>query len=120
MPGEGFVRGPAHPDRGVLRNERHGAPRSVQRADDHQADLPEVGSKVTVEGWHQRGWVHRLALFPVKFTVLMAWSGACCRWLWSDVAGRDGLWGLGEVLGAGVRQVWNKGCRREFGFTCPL
>jgi lysophospholipase L1-like esterase len=27
-----------------------------------QADLPEVGSKVTVEGWHQRGWVHRLAL----------------------------------------------------------
>ncbi|MFJ2478399.1 GDSL-type esterase/lipase family protein [Streptomyces sp. NPDC087659] len=27
-----------------------------------QANLPEVGSKVTVEGWHQRGWVHRLAL----------------------------------------------------------
>ncbi|MGW3929456.1 GDSL-type esterase/lipase family protein [Streptomyces microflavus] len=27
-----------------------------------QADLPEVGSKVTVEGWSQRGWVHRLAL----------------------------------------------------------
>ncbi|MFJ4003832.1 GDSL-type esterase/lipase family protein [Streptomyces sp. NPDC090023] len=27
-----------------------------------QANLPEVGSKVTVEAWHQRGWVHRLAL----------------------------------------------------------
>ena len=27
-----------------------------------QADLPEIGSKITVEGWHQRGWVHRLAL----------------------------------------------------------
>ena len=27
-----------------------------------QANLPEIGSKVTVEGWHQRGWVHRLAL----------------------------------------------------------
>ncbi|MEU9279977.1 GDSL-type esterase/lipase family protein [Streptomyces sp. NPDC048341] len=27
-----------------------------------QANLPEVGSKVTVEGWHQRGWVHRLTL----------------------------------------------------------
>jgi acetyltransferase-like isoleucine patch superfamily enzyme/lysophospholipase L1-like esterase len=27
-----------------------------------QANLPETGSKVTVEGWHQRGWVHRLAL----------------------------------------------------------
>ncbi len=27
-----------------------------------QANLPEIGSKVTVEGWRQRGWVHRLAL----------------------------------------------------------
>ncbi|MFF8786731.1 GDSL-type esterase/lipase family protein [Streptomyces sp. NPDC015125] len=27
-----------------------------------QANLPEVGSKVTVEGWAQRGWVHRLTL----------------------------------------------------------
>ena len=27
-----------------------------------QANLPEVGSKVAVEGWHQRGWVHPLAL----------------------------------------------------------
>lgn len=27
-----------------------------------QADLPKIDSKVTVEGWHQRGWVHRLAL----------------------------------------------------------
>jgi acetyltransferase-like isoleucine patch superfamily enzyme len=28
----------------------------------NQANLPEIGSKVTVEGWRQRGWVHRLAL----------------------------------------------------------
>ncbi|MGC4916297.1 SGNH/GDSL hydrolase family protein [Streptomyces albogriseolus] len=27
-----------------------------------QANLPEVGSRVTVERWAQRGWVHRLAL----------------------------------------------------------
>lgn len=27
-----------------------------------QANLPEIGSKVTVEAWAQRGWVHRLAL----------------------------------------------------------
>jgi acetyltransferase-like isoleucine patch superfamily enzyme/lysophospholipase L1-like esterase len=27
-----------------------------------QADLPEIGSKVTVEGFHQRGWVRRLVL----------------------------------------------------------
>ncbi|MET7487699.1 GDSL-type esterase/lipase family protein [Streptomyces sp. NPDC005538] len=27
-----------------------------------QANLPEIGSKVTVEGWQQRGWVHRLML----------------------------------------------------------
>jgi lysophospholipase L1-like esterase len=27
-----------------------------------QANLPAVGSRVTVEGWQQRGWVHRLAL----------------------------------------------------------
>ncbi|MGW1815413.1 SGNH/GDSL hydrolase family protein [Streptomyces sp. NPDC002125] len=27
-----------------------------------QANLPEIGSRVTVERWAQRGWVHRLAL----------------------------------------------------------
>ncbi|GAA3086885.1 hypothetical protein GCM10020000_86990 [Streptomyces olivoverticillatus] len=27
-----------------------------------QADLPEVGSKISVEGWHRRGWVQRLTL----------------------------------------------------------
>jgi acetyltransferase-like isoleucine patch superfamily enzyme len=27
-----------------------------------QANLPEIGSKVTAEGWRERGWVHRLAL----------------------------------------------------------
>ncbi|MDQ2706994.1 MAG: GDSL-type esterase/lipase family protein [Actinomycetota bacterium] len=27
-----------------------------------QADLPPIGSQVTVEGWHQRGYVHRLHL----------------------------------------------------------
>jgi acetyltransferase-like isoleucine patch superfamily enzyme/lysophospholipase L1-like esterase len=27
-----------------------------------QADLPEIGATVTVEGWRQRGWVYRLAL----------------------------------------------------------
>ncbi|MGY3677484.1 SGNH/GDSL hydrolase family protein [Streptomyces sp. TE33382] len=28
----------------------------------NQAELPAVGSTVTVEGWHRRGWAHRLAL----------------------------------------------------------
>lgn len=51
--------------------------------------------------------VRAAVVFPVKFCMLMAWSGACWPWLWSDVAGRRTVRGLGRLWGPSVRLAWN-------------
>jgi acetyltransferase-like isoleucine patch superfamily enzyme/lysophospholipase L1-like esterase len=83
-----------------------------------QANLPEVGSKVTVEGWHQRGWVHRLAL-----SLRAAWphvgfdvhnhgeGGATSRDIASIVEADRATTGTDYdlvFLGCGINDVWRR------------
>ncbi|WP_327378905.1 GDSL-type esterase/lipase family protein (plasmid) [Streptomyces sp. NBC_01216] len=83
----------------------------------NQAALPAVGSRVTVEGWRRRGWVHRLALslraaWPhVGFDIRNhALGGATSR----DIAGiveRDLATGADYdlvFLGCGINDVWRR------------
>ncbi|GIH69895.1 GDSL-type esterase/lipase family protein [Sphaerimonospora thailandensis] len=83
-----------------------------------QANLPEVGSKVTVEGWHQRGWVHRLALSLraarpyVTFDVRNHGEGGATS---RDVAtlveadrATDGVDYDLVFLGCGINDVWRR------------
>lgn len=81
-----------------------------------QADLPEVGSKVTVEAWAQRGWVHRLALFlrtawpHIAFDVHNAGEGgATSRDIAGIVEGDRATTGTDYdlvFLGCGINDVW--------------
>ncbi|WP_055530110.1 GDSL-type esterase/lipase family protein [Streptomyces graminilatus] len=83
-----------------------------------QADLPEPGSRVTVEGWHSRGWVHRLALslraaWPyVTFDVKNHGEGGATS---RDIAGIvdnaltvDGFGYDLVFLGCGINDVWRR------------
>ncbi|MER5984240.1 GDSL-type esterase/lipase family protein [Streptomyces sp. NPDC001787] len=84
----------------------------------NQADLPEVGSKVTVEAWRQRGWVHRLAL-----SLRAAWphvvfdvrnhgeGGATSRDIAGIVEGDRATTGTDydlAFLGCGINDVWRR------------
>ncbi|MGW0883232.1 GDSL-type esterase/lipase family protein [Streptomyces sp. NPDC002671] len=83
-----------------------------------QADLPVVGSNVTVEGWHQRGWVHRLSLslraaFPyVTFDVRNhGEGGATSRDVAGIVEGDRATTGTDydlAFLGCGINDVWRR------------
>lgn len=83
-----------------------------------QADLPEVGSKVTVEGWHQRGWVHRLALslraaYPhVTFDIRNhGEGGATSRDIAKIVEADRATTGTDydlTFLGCGINDVWRR------------
>ncbi|MGH3870051.1 MAG: GDSL-type esterase/lipase family protein [Pseudonocardiaceae bacterium] len=83
-----------------------------------QADLPEIGSKVTVEGWHQRGWVHRLALSLraarpyVSFDVRNSGEGgATSRDVASLVEADRATNGVDYdlvFLGCGINDVWRR------------
>lgn len=83
-----------------------------------QADLPEVGSKVTIEGWHQRGWVHRLALSlraarpHVSFDVRNhGEGGATSRDIASLVEADRATNGIDYdlvFLGCGINDVWRR------------
>ncbi|MFJ5733961.1 GDSL-type esterase/lipase family protein [Streptomyces microflavus] len=83
-----------------------------------QADLPEIGSKVTVEGWSQRGWVHRLALslratwphigFDIKNH---GEGGATSRDIVGIVEGDRATNGTDYdlvFLGVGINDVWRR------------
>ncbi|MFI6112891.1 GDSL-type esterase/lipase family protein [Kitasatospora sp. NPDC051164] len=84
----------------------------------NQADLPEVGSKVTVEVWRQRGWVHRLAL-----SLRAAWphvgidvrnfgeGGATSRDITGIVEADRATTGTDYdlvLLGCGINDVWRR------------
>lgn len=83
-----------------------------------QADLPEVGSKVTVEGWRQRGWVHRLTLAlraahaHVGFEVRnLGEGGATSRDIAGIVEGDRATTGTDydlAFLGCGINDVWRR------------
>jgi len=83
-----------------------------------QADLPQPGSQVTVEGWHSRGWVHRLALslratWPyVTFDVKNhSEGGATSRDIAGIVDGAlivDGFDYDLVFLGCGINDVWRR------------
>ena len=83
-----------------------------------QADLPEVGSKVTVEGRHQRGWVHRLLLSlraaqpHVGFEVHNhGEGGATSRTIASIVEADRATTGTDYdlvFLGCGINDVWRR------------
>jgi acetyltransferase-like isoleucine patch superfamily enzyme len=83
-----------------------------------QADLPEPGSQVTVEGWHSRGWVHRLVLslraaWPyVTFDVKNHGEGGATS---RDIAGIvdgaltvDGFDYDLVFFGCGINDVWRR------------
>lgn len=83
-----------------------------------QADLPGIGAKVTVEGWHQRGWVHRLTLslraqFPhVSFDVRNHGEGGATS---RDITGlvkadraANNLDYDVVFLGCGINDVWRR------------
>jgi lysophospholipase L1-like esterase len=81
----------------------------------NQANLPEVGAKVTVEGWHQRGWVHRLALglraeFPhLDFDIRNHGEGGATSRDIADIVERDLQSGAEYdlvFLGCGINDVW--------------
>ncbi|MFE2639441.1 GDSL-type esterase/lipase family protein [Streptomyces scopuliridis] len=84
----------------------------------NQADLPQVGSKVTVEGWHQRGWVQRLVLSlraarpHVGFDVRNHGEGGATS---RDIAGKveadratTGTDYDLVLLGCGLNDVWRR------------
>src|SRR5262249_20719940 len=83
-----------------------------------QADLPEIGSTVTVEGWHQRGWVHRLVLSlraarpHVRFDVRNSGEGgATSRDVASLVEADRATNGVDYdlvFLGCGINDVWRR------------
>ncbi|MFI1648244.1 GDSL-type esterase/lipase family protein [Streptomyces avidinii] len=83
-----------------------------------QANLPDIGSKVTVEGWHQRGWVHRLALAlraghaHVGFEVRnLGEGGATSRDIASLVEADRATEGIDydlAFLGCGINDVWRR------------
>ncbi len=70
-----------------------------------QADLEPGVAAFTLVGLpdksltESRDRVRAAVVFPVKFCMLMAWSGACCLRLWSDVARASGCEGLGSFWG---------------------
>jgi acetyltransferase-like isoleucine patch superfamily enzyme/lysophospholipase L1-like esterase len=83
-----------------------------------QADLPDIGSTVTVEGWHQRGWAHRLALslraarpyadFDVRNS---GKSGATSRDVAALVEADQATYSCGYDLvfvGCGINDVWRR------------
>lgn len=80
-----------------------------------QADLPEIGSRLAVEGWHRRGYVQRLELawrtrWPhLSFDIdNRAQGGATSRSIlqqaraWSAAGGTADL----AFLGCGINDVW--------------
>ncbi|MFD3959633.1 MULTISPECIES: GDSL-type esterase/lipase family protein [Streptomyces] len=83
-----------------------------------QANLPDIGSKVTVEGWHQRGWVHRLTLAlraahaHVGFEVRnLGEGGATSRDIASLVEADRATTGTAydlAFLGCGINDVWRR------------
>ncbi len=83
-----------------------------------QAGLPEVGSKVTVEGWHQRGWVHRLALslrtaFPyLTFDVTNHGEGGATSRDIANIVEADRATTATDYdlvfLGCGINDVWRR------------
>ncbi|MER0477236.1 SGNH/GDSL hydrolase family protein [Streptomyces sp. Edi2] len=87
-----------------------------------QANLPEVGSKITVESWAQRGWVHRLTL-----SLRAAWphiafdvhnhgeGGATSRDIAGIVEADRATTGTDYdlvFLGCGINDVWRRFQRR--------
>ncbi|MFI9788630.1 GDSL-type esterase/lipase family protein [Kitasatospora sp. NPDC051984] len=83
-----------------------------------QANLPEVGSKVTVEAWTPRGWVHRLSLslraaFPHATLEVRnhGEGGATSRDIASTVEGDRATSGTDYdlvFLGCGINDVWRR------------
>jgi len=81
-----------------------------------QGDLPEIGSKVTVEGWHQRGWVQRLSLslraaFPhVTFNINNhGEGGATSRDMTGIIEADRATTGTDYdlvLIGCGINDVW--------------
>jgi acetyltransferase-like isoleucine patch superfamily enzyme/lysophospholipase L1-like esterase len=83
-----------------------------------QANLPEVNSKVTVEAWAQRGWVHRLALSLRAARPHVAFDiknhgegGATSRDVACIVEGDRATTGTDYdlvFLGCGINDVWRR------------
>lgn len=83
-----------------------------------QANLPEIGAKVTVEGWHKRGWVHRLVLSlrashpKVSFDIHNhGEGGATSRDVASIVRADRTAHGIDYDLvfvGCGINDVWRR------------
>ncbi|MEU4586579.1 GDSL-type esterase/lipase family protein [Kitasatospora aureofaciens] len=83
-----------------------------------QANLPAVGSKVTVEGWHQRGWIHRLALglragFPhVTFDIRNHGEGGATSRDIAKIVADDRTTNSVDYdlvfLGCGINDVWRR------------
>lgn len=83
-----------------------------------QADLPEIGSTVTIEGWHQRGWVYRLALSLraanpyVRFNIRNhGEGGATSRNIAAIVEADRAANGIDYdlvFLGCGINDVWRR------------
>ncbi|MEU4300097.1 SGNH/GDSL hydrolase family protein [Kitasatospora aureofaciens] len=83
-----------------------------------QANLPKVGSKVTVEGWRQRGWVHRLALglragFPhVTFDIRNHGEGGATSRDIAKIVADDRTTNCVDYdlvfLGCGINDVWRR------------
>ncbi|GAA2255220.1 hypothetical protein GCM10010430_43770 [Kitasatospora cystarginea] len=84
----------------------------------NQANLPKAGTMVTVEGWHQRGWVHRLALSlraarpHVTFDIRNhGQGGATSRDIASIVETDRATTGTDYdlvFLGCGINDVWRR------------
>ncbi|MFJ5635172.1 GDSL-type esterase/lipase family protein [Streptomyces goshikiensis] len=83
-----------------------------------QANLPEIGSKVTVEGWRQRGWVHRLALslraaWPhISFDIRNHGEGGATSRDIAGIVSSDRSTNSVDydlvVLGCGINDVWRR------------
>lgn len=82
-----------------------------------QADLPAVGSMVTVEGWRRRGWVHRLALslratWPhAGFEIRNHGQGGATSRDLAGIVERDLATGADYdlvFLGCGINDVWRR------------
>lgn len=83
-----------------------------------QAALPEIGSQVTVQGWHQRGWVHRLALslraaWPhVSFDIRNLGEGGATSRDIARIVRADRATTATDydvvVLGCGINDVWRR------------
>ncbi|MEY9956766.1 SGNH/GDSL hydrolase family protein [Streptacidiphilus sp. MAP5-52] len=84
----------------------------------NQAALPPGGTRVTVEGWHRRGWVHRLALslratWPhVDFDVRNHGEGGATSRTLADIVATDRATTGTDYdlvfIGCGINDVWRR------------